>query len=287
MKRVFVALKKEAPLWHSSLKRGEQIILFCLYDDPALKTNIVEKLANHECTEINIEAQDEMGIGFEMMKKLEEELQKIEEPFSLFIIGEQAEKYTVPSVLKDVEMLNAFGYHNSFKVGKVKLTPRKDLTTEQLMIKPDKKERANFQEVNTALQKAAEASEKYQNEEDSVDEIMDKVFGTSFQQRKATASEINPLAASKAILTNIMQERLRKHIFQTLGEELTPKESFTLETLLIKSNDKDSFIVSWRTVYPGSKIHFKDEEDFLRVKEEAEYYNAVCVMLYGADKWGN
>lgn len=129
------------------------------------------------------------------------------------------------------------------------------------------------------------AEQKQENEEYNIHMLEDEIFGTNITGGKTEDEDFyTPLQNAKATLFSELMKRLEGHIKLYTNLDLQEEQSFRFSILLEKTNNADEFNQNWNISEPIFKVGLKDD-DFIRLKTEAVYFDKVSKMIYGEDLW--
>lgn len=125
-----------------------------------------------------------------------------------------------------------------------------------------------------------------------VKETLQSLEKEIFGKRITTGSvkrEYSELDLAKANVINIIFDRLKtsydKMIEGLVSANLSHIQYINLFITLVKSNDAEDFLESWKAHEPGIKeIHVTDD-DYLFLQDETNYFIEVSTLLYFKDEW--
>lgn len=115
-----------------------------------------------------------------------------------------------------------------------------------------------------------------------------QVFGSSIQKKEYEEYHTQ-LEDVKALLMLELQNRLHEHIKKELFSTrdtivLNMSQLLNFTILILKSDSAESFNASWIVTERDPEIKLK-EDMFQRIREEAQYYEKVSMVLYEEDIW--
>lgn len=130
---------------------------------------------------------------------------------------------------------------------------------------------------------------KTQDDEDEErkeqDRLREEIRKRKKEERESDGSYpvVENLKDAKAALSYHLLLRFQQHIEGKTGAELDDEDTFECLSLLLKTQNFDSFQKSW-DVISGTEMEMHNSM-YQELKEEAKYYYSVMTMLFEKDEY--
>ena len=213
--------------------------------------------------------------------------------YRIYIIGP-----SMKCIFDDKQELETYAhevfYHHNFQVKKIKT--KTEETSDQINLSEFLGNIAKVQEESTPdTNKEKQPSKNKIKKEhgktlssENAETIEREVFGHTIEKKEYVEFHTD-LQNAKATLVYELEKRIKLHIQVMLFQRndtitLTKNQLYNFILIILKTDSADKFNESWSASETDPKIELRDNT-FSKIKEEVNYYNAICELLYGEDIW--